>query len=173
MVLYGPTAKREHTTIMTLYNSSYRRNEVLESLNAFSGDVWCLIALTGICLALICQAYNKDIIDNFFCALRVLSHAPLTTGFMLRLRGVNRFVFTAILIMVYCIIITFGNLIRASASVRMNTKMFDDPHELINSGDYAPVWWCGHLDALTDDNDMLAIQVSWVSISDDTTNIGS
>lgn len=147
LLMFGPPTESMHTTILTLYNSSYASNDLLGCLNGFNPDAWLLIVATSICLTLLFRAYTKDAIDSLFCAFGLFVEKPLTRKVVHGLRSPHTFMIGVILAMIYCVIIIYGNTIRSSATVKVNTKTFDDVDDLVTSDEYTPIWCKGLVNA--------------------------
>lgn len=160
-VFYGPVTLNEHTTMMTLYNSTYRRDDLLISLDAFDATIWLLIGLTLTFLALLSYSFEKDFVSCVCSALRIATRVPLADDFM---KALNtkwfRFYFAFLSLCILYLIIIFGNLIRASTIVKTKTTVFDDVQELLRSREYAPIWIKKLINArLFDQNSPLALEV--------------
>lgn len=134
---YGPVFVEEYTTLMNVYNTSFRNADVLTSFSSFDVYAWTLFVISMTLIASVLHVRSSKQKDSLLDTMRMTLGQGLD---MDRLRSNIMPSFALFFIALFFLFAVFENLINANAATLVKTATFRTLRELTGSEDYAPIW---------------------------------
>lgn len=132
---YGPIALTEHSTLLTVYNETYRNLDLLQSINSLDEVTWQLTLWFMVAVGSVLYFGAKKF--SWLQALAVVLNRHFDVSYGRRFR-INVALFLAASFLLFA---AFCNTINANAVTRTKTTVFDTLDDAIESRDYVPIWF--------------------------------